>query len=93
MCSPVKDVVSVTRIVRNRTDHGAREFHGAGLAGADLILLDKISISALNVELGTKSIFLWWSKISVVFPYPFLKTFPDEKNFCCVFLVIQLTIP
>ena len=58
MSSPVEDVVSVTRIVRNRTDHRARELHGAGLTGADLILLDKISISALNVELGTKSIFL-----------------------------------
>ena len=54
MCSPVEYVVSVARIVRDGADHGAREFHGARFAGADLVLLYKIPILALNVELGTK---------------------------------------
>ena len=54
MTSPVENVVSVARIVWDGADHGARELHGAGFAGADLVLLDKIPIPALNVELVTK---------------------------------------
>ena len=58
MCSPVEYVVSVARIVLDGADHGAREFHGARFAGADLVLLYKIPILALNIELGTKLIAL-----------------------------------
>ena len=54
MWSPVENVVSVARIAWDGADHCARELHGAGFAGADLVLLDKVPIPALNVELVTK---------------------------------------
>ena len=77
-------------MVGDGADHGAGQLHGAGLAGANLVLLDKVPVPALNVELETKKVIISFLHLSLA--YPFFKAFSDKKNFSRVFLIIQLTV-